>query len=79
MTTEEQKFYEEALAMFRTVGWKNFVKEVELAGAQISIDTCNTLEELHQAKGRLHILRQIAAYEDSVRNQMEATDDEEAA
>lgn len=72
----DEKFFEDALDLFVNEGWKNFISEVSIAASQISIDSVNTSEELHQAKGKLQILRQVMNYENTVRTLMEQGNEE---
>ena len=65
--TPEQRFIQNAKEMFLTDGWKQFVSDIQVATGQITIDTVSDNVQLQQAKGRLQILRQILAYEESVK------------
>jgi hypothetical protein len=67
MTSEDQKFFEDARTMFLTDGWQNFVKELEIAIESIQVDSLTSADEFWQAKGRLAVLRQLAGYENAVR------------
>lgn len=62
----DDKYFEDARAMFMTEGWKTFLAEVEQAIASITVDSLSTSEEFHQARGRLGALRQIAGYENAM-------------
>lgn len=73
MITEREE--EAAREMFMTEGWKNLVEELEDQLDLCTIDTCNTLEDLHFTKGRAAVLRMILNYESYVTRVGEELDD----
>lgn len=76
MTDPNQaKYFDDALEMFATDGWKAFQKEIVAALSNVSIDGLNNATELHQAKGRVDILRQISSYESALRTSMEQAEE----
>lgn len=62
----DEKYFDDARAMFMSDGWKTFLVEVEAAIDSITVDSLATSDEFHQARGRLSALRQIAGYENAV-------------
>ena len=80
MTDPNQaKYFDDALEMFATDGWKAFQKEIVAALSNVSIDGLNTATELHQAKGRVDILRQISSYECALRSSREQAEEGDEA
>ena len=62
----DEKYFDDARAMFMSDGWRTFLTEVEVAIDAITVDSLTTSDEFHQARGRLSALRQIAGYENAV-------------
>ena len=73
MITEREE--EDARDLFNMPGWKNLVSEWEDQLDLCTIDTCNTIEELHFQKGRAGVLRMMLNYEAYIKNIMEQDDD----
>lgn len=67
MTLTEREF-DEAVDLFAMPGWKTLMGEVEDQLELCTIDACNSLEDLHFAKGRAAVLRMLLNYEAYVRN-----------
>ena len=67
---------EEALDLFLMPAWKRLIEEVEEQMDLITIDSCNTIEELHFNKGRLAVLRMFSGFEQYVRQSIELDDDD---
>jgi len=62
MTTDAQ-YFEEARDLFLQPGWVTFQEEIEEASELLTLESCTTVEEFWQARGRLSVLRQLARYE----------------
>ena len=75
MMTEKEE--NAARDLFMMDGWKNLCEELEDQLDLCTIDSCNTLEELHFTKGRAAVLKMILNYEAYVRQigDMEDQDD----
>ena len=54
---------EDARDLFSMPGWKNLMEEWQDMLDNCTIDSCNTLEELHFQKGRAAVLRTMLNYE----------------
>ena len=76
MTDPNQaKYFDDALEMFATDGWKAFQKEIVAALSNVSIDGLNNATEVHQAKARVDSLRQLASDESALRTSMEQAEE----
>ena len=64
MITEREE--EAAREMFMTQGWKNLMEELEDQLDLCTLDSCNTIEELHFTKGRAAVIRMILNFEDYI-------------
>jgi len=73
LITEREE--EDARDLFNMPGWKNLVNEWEDQLDLCTIDTCNTIEELHFQKGRAGVLRMMLNYEAYIKNTMEQDGD----
>lgn len=76
----DQKYFEDARAMFLTTGWQTFMSELDHAIEAMTLDSATNADEFFQARGRLATLRQLRGYENALfaaEAQMEA-DREEA-
>ena len=62
----DDKYFENARAMFLTDGWKTFQQELDEAISVCTLDSCNTADEFWQMRGRLLTLRQLAGYENLI-------------
>ena len=62
----DDKYFDDARAMFMTDGWKTFQEELDEAISICTLDSCNTTEEFWQMRGRLLTLRQLAGYENAM-------------
>jgi hypothetical protein len=59
---------EAARSMFIQFGWTQFIEYVdEQIKVQESIDNVESEQALFMAKGRLEVLRAVAAYEDTIK------------
>jgi len=57
---ELQQYYEERFSTMATVGWKQFIEDVQaLFDSYNNISTVDTHEELHKRKGQLDILQWV--------------------
>jgi len=57
---ELQEYYEERFSTMTTVGWKQFIEDVQaLFDSYNNITTVDTHEELHKRKGQLDILQWV--------------------
>ena len=63
-----EKEFDEAVDLFAMPGWKTLMGDVEDQLDICTIDACNSLEDLHFAKGRAAVLRMLLNYESYVRN-----------
>jgi hypothetical protein len=59
---------EDARDLFSMPGWKNLVEEWEDQLDLCTLDSCNTIEELHFQKGRAGVLRMMLNYEAYIKN-----------
>lgn len=73
MTTDAQ-YFEEARDLFLQPGWATFQEEIEEASELLTLESCTTVEEFWQARGRLSALRQFAGYENAVRSAEDSHD-----
>lgn len=73
MSISEQEI-ENALDMFMHEGWKRLMEECEEQIDLITIDACNSIEDLYYNKGRLAVLRMFTGYESYVRQSAEVDD-----
>jgi hypothetical protein len=57
---ELQQYYEDRFSTMATVGWKQFIEDVQaLFDSYNNISTVDTHEELHKRKGQLDILQWV--------------------
>jgi len=57
---ELQEYYENRFSTMATVGWKEFIEDVQaLFDSYNNISTVDTHEELHKRKGQLDILQWV--------------------
>jgi len=57
---ELQQYYENRFSTMATVGWKEFIEDVQaLFDSYNNISTVDTHEELHKRKGQLDILQWV--------------------
>jgi hypothetical protein len=60
LNKELQEYYENRFSTMATVGWKEFIEDVQaLFDSYNNITTVDTHEELHKRKGQLDILQWI--------------------
>ena len=60
MQQELQQYYEDRFSTMTTVGWKQFIEDVQaLFDSYNNISTVDTHEELHKRKGQLDILQWV--------------------
>jgi hypothetical protein len=67
---------EQARDLFNMPGWKNLVDEWEEQIQMCTLDSCNTLEDLHFQKGRLAVLRMMLNFENYIKNITEDDDED---
>ncbi len=72
MITEREE--EAARELFMTDGWKHLIEELEDQLDLCTLDSCNTIEELHFTKGRAAVIRMLLNYEAYIKNIMEEED-----
>lgn len=65
MITEKEE--EAARDLFHMDGWRNLIEELEDQLAFCTLDSCNTIEELHFTKGRAAVLSMLLSYEDYIK------------
>lgn len=73
MITEREE--EEARELFMLPGWQTLISELEDQLDLCTLDSCNTLEELHFTKGRAAVIRMLLNYEAYVTRLGEEEDD----
>jgi len=61
MITEREE--EQARELFMLPGWNTLMAELEDQLDLCTLDSCNTLEELHFTKGRAAVIRMMLNYE----------------
>ena len=60
MKKELQEYYENRFSTMATIGWKEFIEDVQaLFDSYNNISTVDTHEELHKRKGQLDILQWV--------------------
>ena len=72
MITEREE--EEARDLFNMAGWRNLMEELEDQLDLCTLDSCNTIEELHFTKGRAAVIRMLLNYEAYIKNISEEED-----
>ena len=72
MITEREE--EAARDLFNMDGWKNLIEELEDQLDLCTLDSCNTIEELHFTKGRAAVIRMLLNYEAYIKNIAEEED-----
>ena len=72
MITETEE--EAARDLFNMTGWRNLIEELEDQLDLCTLDSCNTIEELHFTKGRAAVLRMLLNYEAYIKNIAEEED-----
>ena len=72
MITEKEE--EAARDLFNMTGWRNLIEELEDQLDLCTLDSCNTIEELHFTKGRAAVLRMLLNYEAYIKNIAEEED-----
>ena len=73
MITEREE--EDARDLFGMPGWKHLMEELEDQLGLCTLDSCNTIEDLHFTKGRAAVIRMLLNYETYIKNIMEQDDD----
>lgn len=66
MITEREE--EAARDLFNMTGWRNLMEELEDQLDLCTLDSCNTIEELHFTKGRAAVIRMLLNYEAYIKN-----------
>ena len=66
MNLEEQKYYDNYFDLFSSKGWKQLIKELEDIHSSYQIETLNTIEELHKAKGERETLSRLLNFENGI-------------
>ncbi len=64
MITEKEE--EQARELFMLPGWRTLMDELEDQLDLCTLDSCNTLEDLHFTKGRAAVIRMLLNYESYV-------------
>lgn len=72
MITEAEE--EAARDLFNMDGWRNLIEELEDQLELCTLDSCNTIEELHFTKGRAAVIRMLLNYEAYIKNIAEEED-----
>jgi len=72
LITEREE--EEARDLFNMAGWRNLMEELEDQLDLCTLDSCNTIEELHFTKGRAAVIRMLLNYEAYIKNISEEED-----
>ena len=67
MNLEEQKYYDNYFDLFNSSGWKQLIKELEdIYETSYSVESLNTIEELHKSKGEREILSRLLNFENGI-------------
>jgi len=66
LITEREE--EAARDLFNMAGWRNLMEELEDQLDLCTLDSCNTIEELHFTKGRAAVIRMLLNYEAYIKN-----------
>jgi hypothetical protein len=72
---ELEEYYGELIKMFNSKGWEYFLQDIQDSIDYQRLDDINSLEELHQAKGRITAGRNILALQASVEAARESLDE----
>ena len=70
MEREDEKRYEALFEMFKTEGWKHFMKDItefEEAVSSSTVDNAVTNDQWQYARGQIHQLRSIIGFENYTR------------
>lgn len=79
MDNSLEKQYEDYFDLFSRNGWKLLMEDIDsMIGAVDSLDSVTSLEELHQYKGQLSILRRIRGFENAIAAAYEDLNDQDA-
>lgn len=71
MDPDLQTQYDNYFEMFRTLGWKQFIEDMEDIFENYSIDDIKDSHQLSQIQGERKILRQILRLESSLKDNYE--------
>jgi hypothetical protein len=65
--SENELYYNNYFALFRTDGWKQLVDELYTnAGAIDSVESTKSADDLHFRKGQLNVLRHLINFENAI-------------
>jgi len=79
MDNSLEKQYEDYFDLFSRNGWKLLMEDIDsMIEAVDSLDSVTSLEELHQYKGQLSILRRIRGFENAIAAAYEDLNDQDA-
>lgn len=67
MSPEDQKYYENYFDVFATVGWKQFIEEIEEILGNYRIEDIKDEKQLAFVKGERDALRRILRFEGGVK------------
>ena len=72
MDKDLQEYYESLLELFSTVGWKNFIEDLEAQAPSLEqIRTIDSEKDLWLRKGQIDILDRVLGYEETIKNSYE--------
>jgi len=72
-----RKTVSDALDMFGTPGWKNFVDTIVGWAESVTIDSATNAREFYEAKGRIRAYRAVLAFEEEIRAWQRELEDED--
>lgn len=73
------KQYEDYFDLFSREGWKLLMEDIDSMIESVdSLDYVNTIEELHNTRGQLSILKRIRGFEQSIQQAYEQLVEEDA-
>lgn len=65
--SENELYYNNYFALFRTDGWKQLIDELYTNAAAIdSVESTKSADDLHFRKGQLNVLRHLINFEDVI-------------
>ena len=80
MEMEQKEKFEAYFDLFSTVGWKNFIEEIQTnldVLVEGAVDQCEVSEAWHYRRGEINKLRQFVGFEDFTRRAFEYLENNE--
>lgn len=79
MDNSLEKQYEDYFDLFSRSGWKLLMEDIDIMIESVdSLESVTSLEELHQYKGQLTILKRIRGFENAITAAYEELNDQDA-